>query len=231
MKSNHKITIMYLLVLMFALIVLNLSCDQTEPQPPEPCEPGTLYIQHIDTLFIDVPVIVIKTDTLFKLDTVYAVITDTLYLLEPQPVFNQIPARTQYILSWHAEPDSTMGIFLIYNVPGINLPGYLIKEVAYPDSTCILRNNELNFGSQEYQLVNIYMQAKDLSGNLSGPSDSVKAVFKKSPGIWGDVTGQTGFDSKDLAVMEYYSKKEYNPAFDFNSDGKIDSLDFKMVQQ
>jgi hypothetical protein len=190
-----------------------------------------LYIQHIDTLFIDVPVIVIKTDTLYRLDTGYTTVTDTLYLPEPQPEFNQIPTRTAYTLNWHAAKDSTMGIFLIYNVPGINLPGYLIKEVAYPDSSCILNNTLLNFGSQDYQLVNIYMQAKDLSGNLSGPTaDSIKAVFAKAPGIWGDVTGGPGFDSKDLAVMEYYSLKEYNPAFDFYQDGKIDSLDFKIVR-
>jgi hypothetical protein len=71
------------------------------------------------------------------------------------------------------------------------------------------------------------MQAKDLSGNLSGPSDSIKAVFAKNPGIWGDVIGPVGFNEKDLAVMEYL---DYNPAFDFNSDGRLDSLDFKIVR-
>lgn len=229
-KVNIKLTLFTSAIVFLALwLSLSLNCISTGE--PEPCEPDTLYIQHIDTLFIDVPIIVIKIDTLYKLDTIYAVITDTLYLPEPQPVFNQIPARTAYTLSWHAEPDSTMGIFLVYNVSGINLPGYLIKEVAYPESTCILDNTLLNFESQDYLLTKIYMQAKDNAGNLSAPTaDSVKAVFARTPGTWGDVTGGKGFDSKDLSIMEYDSKKGYNPAFDFNSDAKIDSLDFEIVR-
>lgn len=247
-------TTLFVLSIIFIALWLGLSnCIPTNE--PEPCEPDTVKIVYPFS-FIYEPELNLQISSVFKNDTnVFKIVLlpevlksladkyypckpvhdttavhDTLYLPEPQPAFNQIPARTAYTLSWKAEPDSTMGIFLIYNSGPFDLPGYLIKTVNYPDSTCILQSNELSFESQDYLLTKIYMQAKDNAGNLSAPTaDSVKAVFARTPGTWGDVTGGKGFDSKDLSIMEYDSKKGYNPAFDFNADGRLDSLDFKLI--
>jgi hypothetical protein len=150
---------------------------------------------------------------------------------EPEPVFNQIPARTSYTLSWTAEPDSTMGIFLIYDAGLFNVPSYLIKTIDYPESTCTISASELQF-TTPYQYTQIFMKAQDLSGNQSTNTDTVGAVFAKNDGIWGDLTGTfSKFDASDFAVMEYFiAIEQYNPAFDFSNNGRLDILDIQLIK-
>jgi len=220
MKSNHKITLLIAFILAISFIcITNFSCrvvsDHNQPDTVKTVD--TLTVIQLDTIFITI------TDT--------TVFTDTFYMPEPEPVFNQIPARTSYTLSWTAEPDSTMGIFLIYDAGLFNIPSYLIKTIDYPESTCTISASELQF-TTPYQYTQIFMKAQDLAGNQSAETDTVGAVFAKNDGIWGDLTGTYNkFDASDLAVMEYFiNTGQYNPAFDFCPDGKIDSLDFKIVR-
>ena len=220
MKKNYKIILFIAFILAIAFICLaNFSCkvvsDHNQPDTVKTVD--TLTVIQLDTIFITI------TDT--------TVFTDTFYMPEPEPVFNQIPARTSYTLSWTAEPDSTMGIFLIYDAGLFNVPSYLIKTIDYPESTCTISASELNF-TTSYQYARIYMKAQDMSGNMSMETDTVSAIFAKNAGMWGDLTGTFNkFDASDFSVMEYFINiGQYNPAFDFCPDGKIDSLDFKIVR-
>lgn len=220
MKSNHKITLLIAFILAISFIcITNFSCRVVS----DPIQPDT--VKTVDTLTV------IQLDTIFITITDTTVFTDTFYMPEPEPVFNQIPARTSYALSWTAQPDSTMGIFLVYDAGLFNIPSYLIKTIDYPESTCTINSSELQFTTQ-YQFVQIYMKAQDLSGNQSAETDTIGAVFAKSAGIWGDLTGTYNkFDASDLAVMEYFiNTGQYNPAFDFSNNGVLDSLDIQLIK-
>ncbi|MDD5343095.1 MAG: hypothetical protein PHW12_01600, partial [Smithella sp.] len=83
MKSNHKITLLIAFILAISFIcITNFSCrvvsDHNQPDTVKTVD--TLTVIQLDTIFITI------TDT--------TVFTDTFYMPEPEPVFNQIPART-----------------------------------------------------------------------------------------------------------------------------------------
>ena len=66
--------------------------------------------------------------------------------------------------------------------------------------------------------------------NQLASSDMVRKVIAEELEIWGNVTGDSLFDEIDYGIMQFFIKQnEYKPEFDFNSDGKLDSLDSRML--
>jgi hypothetical protein len=274
MKSNTKITIFVIALLITIFVVLHVNCIPESNQNLYVKTTTLIFIEKTDSTIIngdewcrtslDTLPPISYADTLntvdtsqaftthFLQDTIYSIsssfylkvvnnitqtihdtatVTDTLYLPKPEPVFNQILTKTSRTVSWHPSPDSTMGIFLIYDSGSFSLPTYLIKTIPYPDSTCTIASDEIKFENSNYQLINIYLIAQDLSTNQSATTDTLPTIFTRTIKIWGDVTGISDkFDSEDYAVMSYFYNNQYTPMFDFNCDGVLDSLDFKIVK-
>ncbi|HPN46267.1 MAG TPA: hypothetical protein PLP19_22470 [bacterium] len=179
------------------------------------------YAVHDTTTIIDTLLVTIHDTT---------VVHDTVTVIPPPPVFPQLWSRTSYTLSWQAARDSTMGIFILYHPDEFGLPKYEIKRIPYPDSTCVIRSEELRLVAP-WERVTMYMIAEDNAGNTSTPSDTVAAVFGKSVGVWGDVAGAAGeFDAADYAVMQYLIFiNRYEAGFDFNCDGELTDDDLVFV--
>ena len=268
MKSNIKVYLLVVFIIIISAILLNTNCIPESNQNLYVKTTTLIFIEKTDSTIInggewhwttlDTLPAVSYTNTLntvdtsqvftthFLQDTIYSIsssfyikvvnnfthtIHDTLYLPKPEPIFNQIPTKTSRTVSWHPHPDSTMGIFVINSVDQFSMPQYFTKVIAYPESSYIINSNEITFANNDnYQLVRIFLYAQDLSGNRSANTDTLSTIFSKYEGVWGDVNNNSKFDSNDYAIMSYFYQTQYMPMFDFNCDGVLDSLDFKIVK-
>lgn len=156
-------------------------------------------------------------------------IRDSVLIEKPSKVFNQLINQPYALLKWDAKPDTTMSVYIVYGFDQFNNPKFMIRKVPYPDSMLYI-DNEMIPLNNDYELIHFYLVAQDQALNTSAESDTVQKVIAKELGIWGNVTGDSLFDEVDYGVMQFFIKqKEYKPEFDFNSDGKLDSLDSRMV--
>ena len=156
-------------------------------------------------------------------------IRDSILIEKPSRVFNQLISQTYAVLEWEAKPDSTMNVFIVFGFDQFNNPAYILKKVPYPDSILYISNDMIPL-KNKYNLISFYLIAEDKANNQSASSDTVRKVIAKELEIWGNVTGDSLFDEIDYGIMQFFIKQnEYKPEFDFNSDGKLDSLDSRML--
>lgn len=152
--------------------------------------------------------------------------------LDKKRYFNQIQNCTKYTTKWNKNSESDMDIYMV-NIkegPAASLTNYTIKTVKQPDTSCVINESDLPGFIQSHAKIDLYLIAQDSSNNKSEPTSAISVIFASEPGIQGDTDNNGKFDELDYNRMEALIwLGEYRPWWDYNADGKVDSLDLKEV--